>query len=137
MKVNTVLCNNVNQHRTLTKNIEFKGKVNNRYFSDSVIWEAKQAFDNPNWRDKFLSRKTSISETLTTWHDRDSAGIGGRIIGALCSFGLTEIGFGILCTIEDQQENREIDKEIEKISECIEEIRKNGGPSHAYIEIDS
>ena len=106
------------------KSITFKGWVNGRYFENEIIKEAKEAFNNPNWKNNFLKMKTSIAETLTTWHDRDQAGIGGRIIGAICSLGLTEIGVGIVCTLEDQAENKRIDEKIEKIEECIEEIKR-------------
>ena len=110
------------------RNPNFRGIVNGRYFENEIIKEAKEAFSNPNWKRKFLEMKTSVGETLSTWHDRDNAGIGGRIIGAICSFGLTEIGFGLVCTLQDQADNKMIDKKIEAIEDCIEEFKKGGGP---------
>lgn len=133
MKIQAIT--NVNNANYQTKragknNIQpsFQSYVNGNYYKDEIIKEAKAAFNNPNWRDKFLAKKKSIGESLSTWHDRDDAGLAGRIIGAIGSFGLTEIGFGTICTLEDQAENREIDRTIKEIRDCIEDMKKSGGP---------
>ena len=80
--------------------------------------------------------KTSVGETLATWHDRDSAGLPARVIGAICSLGLTELGFGLICTLEDQADNKMIDKKISEIEDCIEEFRKGGGPEKTDYQYD-
>lgn len=134
MKIQPIInANNVNyQNKKVGKNTNqpsFQGWVNGSYYKDEIIKEAKAAFDNPNWRDKFIAKKKSIGESLSTWHENDSAGLPARIICGICSFGLTEIGFGTICTLEDQAENRRIDKMIKEIRDCIEDMRKGGGPS--------
>ena len=40
------------------------------------------------------------------------------------SLGATEIGYGTLGIIEDQQKNKQIDKNIETIEDCMVDLKK-------------
>ena len=105
----------------------FKGSVNGKIYEDWIIKEAKEALDNPNWKDKFLKRKKTVSDSLKTWQDTlDTGGeeenIATRVILGVCSLGISEIGFGALGILEDRDENKRIDKTINKIRDCIEDL---------------
>ena len=105
----------------------FKGSVNGKIYEDWIIKEAKEALGNPNWKDKFLKRKKTVSDSLKTWQDTlDTGGeeenIATRVILGVCSLGISEIGFGALGILEDRDENKRIDKTINKIRDCIEDL---------------
>ena len=85
----------------------FKGSVNGKIYEDWIIKEAKEALGNPNWKDKFLKRKKTVSDSLKTWQDTlDTGGeeenIATRVILGVCSLGISEIGFGALGILEDR-----------------------------------
>ena len=105
----------------------FKGTANGNYYEDWIIKEAKEAMHNPNWKDKFLQKKKTVSDSLKTWQDTlDTGGeeenIATRVILGVCSLGISEIGFGALGILEDRDENKRIDKTINKIRDCIEDL---------------
>lgn len=124
MRIQRIENNNVmnNKHAK-----SFKGYVNGKYYEDWIIKEAKEAIHNPKWQDKFLEKKKSISKSLKTWQDTlDTGGeeenIATRVILGVCSLGISEIGFGALGILEDRDENKRIDKTINKIRDCIEDL---------------
>lgn len=42
------------------------------------------------------------------------------------SLGITEIGFGALGILEDKQNNKKIDEQINKIKDCMIDLLKEG-----------
>ena len=107
----------------------FKGFVNGKYYEDWIIKEAKEAFDNPKWRNKFLKNKKTVTESLKTWQDTldtggDAENKVTRVLMGIFSLGATEVGYGALGIIEDQQKNKEIDRNIEKIEDCMVDLNK-------------
>ena len=105
----------------------FKGTVNGKYYEDWIIKEAKEAMHNPNWKDKFLQDKKTVSDSLKTWQDTlDTCGeeenIATRVILGICSLGISEIGFGALGILEDKDKNKRIDETINTIRDCIEDL---------------
>lgn len=124
MRIQRIENNNVmnNKHAK-----SFKGSTNGKYYEDWIIKEAKEAMHNPNWKDKFLQKKKTVSDSLKTWQDTlDTGGeeenIATRVILGVCSLGISEIGFGALGILEDRDENKRIDKTINKIRDCIEDL---------------
>ena len=124
MRIQRIENNNVmnNKHAK-----SFKGSANGKYYEDWIIKEAKEAMHNPNWKDKFLKKKKTVSDSLKTWQDTlDTGGeeenIATRVILGVCSLGISEIGFGALGILEDRDENKRIDKTINKIRDCIEDL---------------
>lgn len=124
MRIQRIENNNVmnNKHAK-----SFKGSANGKYYEDWIIKEAKEAMHNPNWKDKFLQKKKTVSDSLKTWQDTlDTGGeeenIATRVILGVCSLGISEIGFGALGILEDRDENKRIDKTINKIRDCIEDL---------------
>ena len=124
MRIQRIENNNVlNNKNTMS----FKGSANGKYYEDWIIKEAKEAMHNPNWKDKFLQKKKTVSDSLKTWQDTlDTGGeeenIATRVILGVCSLGISEIGFGALGILEDRDENKRIDKTINKIRDCIEDL---------------
>lgn len=105
----------------------FKGFANGRYYDDWIIKEAKEAMNNPDWKDKFIQKKKTVSDSLKTWQDTlDTGGenenMATRVILGICSLGISEIGFGALGILEDKNENKRIDKTINKIRNCMEDL---------------
>ena len=47
-----------------------------------------------------------------------------RALMGVFSLGVTEIGYGTLGIIEDQQKNKQIDKNIETIEDCMVDLKK-------------
>ncbi len=105
----------------------FKGFANGRYYDDWIIKEAKEAMNNPDWKDKFIQKKKTVSDSLKTWQDTlDTGGenenMATRVILGICSLGISEIGFGALGILEDKNENKRIDETINKIRNCMEDL---------------
>ena len=124
MRIQRIDNNNVLNNKN-TKS--FKGSANGKYYEEWIIKEAKEAMHNPNWKDKFLKKKKTVSDSLKTWQDTlDTGGeeenIATRVILGVCSLGISEIGFGALGILEDRDENKRIDKTINKIRDCIEDL---------------
>lgn len=124
MRIQRIENNNVMNNKN-TKS--FKGSANGKYYEDWIIKEAKEAMHNPNWKDKFLKKKKTVSDSLKTWQDTlDTGGekenIATRVILGICSLGITEVGFGTLGVLEDKSENKRIDETINKIHDCIEDL---------------
>ena len=105
----------------------FKGFANGRYYDDWIIKEAKEAMNNPDWKDKFIQKKKTVSDSLKTWQDTlDTGGenenMATRVILGICSLGISEIGFGALGILEDKNENKRIDETINKIRNSMEDL---------------
>lgn len=105
----------------------FKGFANGRYYDDWIIKEAKEAMNNPDWKDKFIQKKKTVSDSLKTWQDTlDTGGenenMATRVILGICSLGISEIGFGALGILEDKNENKRIDETINKIRNCMDDL---------------
>ena len=105
----------------------FKGFANGRYYDDWIIKEAKEAMNNPDWKDKFIQKKKTVSDSLKTWQDTlDTGGenenMATRVILGICSLGISEIGFGALGILEDKNENKRIDETINKIRNCMVDL---------------
>ena len=125
MKIQKITTN----YQTKNNTQNFKGTVNGKYYEDWIIKEAKDAFDNPKWRNKFLKNKKTVTESLKTWQNSLDAGdeTENKVTRALMgvfSLGVTEIGYGTLGIIEDQQKNKQIDKNIETIEDCMVDLKK-------------
>ena len=132
MKINKIsFDNNVYQKANQTNNKPaFKGLVNGKFYRDEIINEAKKALRNPEWKDKFLNQKISLGETLATWHKREGANdIVGRVLMGIFTLGLTEITWGLTNRILDVWDNKDIDKTIIEIENCIEDLKNDGTPS--------
>ena len=106
----------------LSKYSTFKGYVNGHYYEDSIIEAAKKAFKNPHWRDELLAKKVSVGKAISSWHNNDSAGLPARILFGIASMGLTEVGFGIMSSLDAIRDNQEIDDMIQKIERCMRDF---------------
>ena len=125
MKIQKITTN----YQTKNNTQNFKGTVNGKYYEDWIIKEAKDAFDNPKWRNKFLKNKKTVTESLKTWQNSLDAGdeTENKVTRALMgvfSLGVTEIGYGTLGIIEDQQKNKQIDKNKETKEDCMVDLKK-------------
>ena len=117
-----------NNYQTVKNANSFKGVVNGKHYEDEIINEAKKALNNPAWKDKFVQQKKTASEAISSWHDSLDAGghsenIAARVALGVCSLGLTEVGFGALEVFETRQENKRIDKKIDNIKDCMDDLR--------------
>ena len=106
----------------VSKYSTFKGYVNGHYYEDSIIEEAKNAFKNPHWRDELLAKKVSVGRAISSWHNNSPAGLPARILFGITSLGLTEVGYGIMNSIEAIRNNEEIDDMIHKIEQCMRDF---------------
>lgn len=82
---------------------------------------------NPNWKDKFLQRKKTVTDSLKTWQDTLDAGdqeenVAARVLLGVFTLGISEVGFGALGILEDKDENKRIDETINQIRNCIEDL---------------
>lgn len=116
-----------NNYQTVKNANSFKGVVNGKHYEDEIIKEARKALKDPNWKDKFVKQKKTASEAIASWHDSLDAGgnsenLASRIAMGISSLGLTEVGFGTLEVIETRQENKRIDKKIDNIKDCMEDM---------------
>lgn len=129
MKINQVSNSDNKVYQNINSyNKTFKGIVNGKYYKDEIIMEAKKALKNPNWRDKFLTSKKTIEESLSTWHKREgNNNIGARVLMGIFTLGLTEITWGLAQVAQDASDNSDIDKKIEEIENCMEDLGKVSG----------
>lgn len=104
--------------------LAFQGTVNGKYYEDWVIAKAKATMHNSNWKDEFLKRKKNVTQTLEQWHENlDVEGPKTtRVLMGIMSLGVTEVGYGLLSLFERKQDNEEIAREIEEISNCIADL---------------
>ncbi len=123
------IVNNITQQKNITTNnmsLNFKGKVNGKEYEDWIIKEAKEALDNPKWRNEFLKQKQTVSEAISNWHETldTEAPKTTRVLMGIFSLGVTEVGYGLLNIAETRQENKQIDKKIEHIEDCMIDLQK-------------
>ncbi len=119
MRIENVRLINTNY---VSKSSSFKGYVNGHYYADSIIEEAKKALNNPHWKDELLQKKVSVGKAISSWHNNDSAGLPARILFGIASMGLTEVGFGIMSSLDAIRDNEEIDDMIHKIEQCMRDF---------------
>ena len=127
MKINKIsFDNNVYQKANQTNNRPtFKGHVNGKFYRDEIINEAKKALKNPKWKEELLNQKRSLGETLATWHTREGSNdIVGRVLMGIVTLGLTEITWGLVHRALDVSDNKDIDKHIEELENCIDDLGK-------------
>ena len=105
----------------------FKGSVNGNFYTDEVIKEAKEAFKNPNWRKKFMQAKKTVSESFSNWHEREGNDLTGRILMGIFTLGVSEITWGLAHTAMDAMDNKSIDRHVQEIERCIEDLKKSNG----------
>ena len=123
MKINQITNRDNRSYRTNYHQKTFKGIVNGKYFSEEVIAEAKKALNNPHWRDKFLARKRTINESLSTWHEREGSNdLTGRILMGIFTLGISEITWGLAQTAMDASDNKSIDDFIKQVEECMKNL---------------
>lgn len=125
--------NGVNYLRTKkdvfsNSSMTFKGYVNGNYYKDSVIKIAKEALRNPNWKREFLERKELNKKNIYKWHEGlfDDNETANRILGAIFSLGLSELFFTGLFTANCVVDNALIEKKINEIERCIDDLRGAG-----------
>ena len=127
MKINRVEVVGINNHKLNQSNKNsrqsFQGFVNGNYYKDEVIQEAKKALNNPNWKEKFLARKKTLGETLSTWHEREgSSDLTSRVLMGIFTLGISEVTWGLANRAMDVSDNREIDLFIEEVENCIDDL---------------
>lgn len=102
----------------------FQGYVNGKFFKDEIIKEAQSALKNPDWKNKLLTQKISLGETLATWHKREGSNdIVGRVLMGIFTLGLTEVTWGLAHAAMDASDNKKIDNHIKEIEDCIENLK--------------
>lgn len=117
-----------------TRNQNFCGYVNGKFYRDEVINEARNALKNPEWKEKIIARKRTLGETLSTWHEREGSNdLATRILMGIFTLGLTELTWGAAHRIMDASDNKEIDNLIKEIEECIVDL-ENDDNSQSGIE---
>ena len=110
-----------------SKRKTFKGYVNGNYYSDEIIKKAKKALFDSNWKEKILAKKRTLKDSFSSWHNRSGQNdIAGRVLMGVFTLGLTEVTWGLTQAAMDAMDNDNIDKEIEEIERCIEDLRKGG-----------
>ena len=106
--------------------LAFRGYVNGNYYKDSVIAAAKAALKDTKWKEKLLEQKKDNIEGILKWHDTFDTDVGNRIVGAIFSLGLSELVFTTLSATTCIIGNTLIEKEIDQIARCIDDLRHEG-----------
>lgn len=128
MRINQISSFNSNVYqKTHPNNTSFKGIVNGRYYRDEIIEAAKKALKDPNWKDRMLAKKRTLEESFATWHKRGGDNdLAGRVLMGIFTLGITEVTWGLSQAAMDAQDNHQIDKDIEEIERCIDDLGGGG-----------
>lgn len=104
----------------------FKGYVNGHYYSDEVILRAKEALNNPNWKNDLLKMKSSVINEVATWHEGLENQGGGltRVLIGILSFGASEVLMDSAVALGTTISNASINKRINDIAKCLDDLRR-------------
>lgn len=128
MKIQRITINQPTNHQ-MTNKPSFKGWVNGNYYKDEVIKMAKEALNNPNWKQDLLKNKDDIGKVLSTWHKdlySEQGGGATRFLSGVLSFGLSEVLISGPIAIGCAISNAKINKLINEIAKCLDDLRRKG-----------
>ena len=108
------------------KQQNFKGYVNGNYYKDEIIEKAKEALDNPLWKEKYLRTKASISERVSSWHEEfdEFGGKKGRILLGVLTLGISEVLMNTGIAAGTAMSNSAVDKTVNEIEKCMKDLKK-------------
>lgn len=113
-----------------SNHVSFNGYINGNYYKDDIIALAKKYRYSSDWKQELRTGKETIDHAIENWHNEYGPGSSddckaARIITGITSLGLSEVLMGTAVGIGAAVKNRKIEKMINEIAKCIDDLNKS------------